>query len=254
MLVTQLNRIRFLLMPAVLLVIFGCGREKTPQITAGIDACALCNMTIDKLNQACGFYQSGEFVVFDSPGCLIRKIEAMKRESGRLPSRIYFADFNTARLIPSDSTTFLLTDHLPTVMNAGVLCFSDHSAAKAMRKFPDEVVTDWAGFWTRRANPDRTVEVSVADGGFIPDVVLVNKGELVEWIVRGRELTGDLTFRLEGYDEIGEITVPETGDPVHFRMLAVRPGAGFPFVCTDSGKPLGMVKVAGAHTADEEAM
>ena len=35
--------------------------------------------------------------------------------------------------------------------------------------------------------------------------------------------------------------------------MATRPGAGFPIESVSDGEPLGMIKVSGAHTADEAA-
>jgi hypothetical protein len=36
--------------------------------------------------------------------------------------------------------------------------------------------------------------------------------------------------------------------------MAIRPGAGFPVIDAGSGDALGMMKVIGAHTLDEEEM
>ena len=62
----------------VALSLAGCSREITPAVVAGVDACAHCNMVIDDVNQAAGWIQDGEFVPFDSPGCLLARYEALR--------------------------------------------------------------------------------------------------------------------------------------------------------------------------------
>ena len=92
-------------------------------------------------------------------------------------------------------------------------------------------------------------------------------GTVRDWIMgltalddQGREVTSGarVVRNVSGYqlapvdigagDALGPIV------EVSFRLLALRPGAGFPVVRAGSDEPLGMMKVAGAHTADEEAM
>ncbi len=50
------------------------------------------------------------------------------------------------------------------------------------------------------------------------------------------------------------MTVPVSGEETTLRLIAIRPGAGFPVIDADSGTALGMIKVIGAHTLDEEEM
>ena len=59
---------------------------------------------------------------------------------------------------------------------------------------------------------------------------------------------------LKGYEEMKLIGIKAGGAPVKVRMLADKPGAGFPFVRISDNQIIGMVKVTGAHTTDEEAM
>lgn len=118
----------------------------------------------------------------------------------------------------------------------------------------NEKVTDWIGYRTSRGIPDKEVDVSFGLSGMSPEVVEVAKGELVLWRVTGKDLTEDVKITLKGYSEVGSIAVPATGEEVQFRLMAVRPGAGFPVIKTESGKALGRMKVRGAHTLDEEEM
>ena len=125
-----------------LAVLQGCSREVKPAVTAGVDACAACNMAIDRPNQACGYVLDGRFVPFDSPACLLRSYEALRRAGGALPEAVYFADYRTGVFHRADSTAFLLTDRVPTVMNAGVICFGKEEEARAAKQYEDELIVD----------------------------------------------------------------------------------------------------------------
>jgi len=235
-------------------ILFCTGGEKTPEIMTDLDACVHCNMMISKLNEACGYFVQGEFHPFDSPGCLLKEFEDRRKNGSQLPSGIYFVDYSTKKFITADSTFFLLTDHLPTVMNAGVLCFVSRKSASTYIKHPDEKITDWRGYQTIKGSPDRIVKITVTPAGMEPDVVILEKNELVEWVFFAQDLKGGYEFYLKGYEETGKIELLNSDSPVTVRMFANKPGAGFPFINTANEKPVGMVKVMGAHTADEEMM
>lgn len=231
----------------------GCNSDSTPKIVAGIDACSVCNMVIDQLNQACGTVGEEGFLPFDSPGCLLRKYDELRTSGSPLPTTIYFADYTTSKLIPADSAWFLLTTHLPTVMNAQVLTFAEKANAESLSKLDDESVTDWRGYRTAHGRPDQTYRITLTDEGVEPDVISANKGELLEWIIVGIDLRSDVILHVQGYSGVGEIHVQKDGTPISIRIYADKPGAGFPIV-DGSGKVLGMLKVFGAHTLDEEQM
>ena len=238
----------------ILLALSGCAGDEKPAITAGVDACDACNMVIDQVNQACGYVREGNFVPFDSPGCLLRAYQTLPKQERPLATGIYFADYRDATFHVASGTSFLLTSHLPTVMNAQVICFGNREAAVATRTHDDEVVTDWPGYRTARGEPDRVVEVTIGSDGMVPESVEVAKGDLVAWRISGRGLQRDLAFTIEGYPEVGSVVVPASGAEVRFRLLALRPGAGFPLLVTADGRLLGKLKVTGPHTLDEEAM
>ncbi len=232
----------------------GCTEQGTPEITAGIDACNTCNMVIDQLNQSCGFMRESRFVPFDSPACLLRAYQTLPPPDRPMAADIYFADYHDGILHESTRLSFLLTDHYQTVMNGNVICFGSHEAADSAHTHEDEIITDWPGYLTIRGEPDRTVEVTLGPDGMVPESVLVNKGEVIVWRVRGNSLQSDLAFNIKGYPEVGTIVVPVGGEEVEFRLLASRPGAGFPLLSSEAGQVLGQLKVTGAHTSDEEAM
>ena len=231
----------------------GCGGEPTPEVVAGIDGCSSCGMVIDRVNEAAGWIEGGDFVTFCSPGCLLAEHDAL-RNSGRVPPQaIFFADHRDGSFSHGTETAFLLTDHVPTVMNARVICFSSIVAAEDMRQHDDEVVTDWMGYRVLRGEPDTVVETVFGPGGMEPEVVRANKGDIVLWRARSEGLESDLSWTIKGYPGVEPPIVAAAGDPSELRFLAIRPGAGFPIEEPASGKALGMLKVGGAHTSDEAA-
>ena len=242
------------LVAALAVIMAACTGAKTPEIRAGLDACSYCNMVITQLNQACGYFAGNTFAPFDSPLCLLRAYEQRVKSGATVPQRIYFSDFAGGGFVPADSAVFLLTRRVPTVMESGVLCFASKDSAASYKIRAREVLTDWRGFRVLKGTPDRRVELRVGPETVQPEVVVLNKGELVAWRLLGDGLAADVRLGLKGYDELGQIVVPATGQPVTVRMLADKPGAGFPWVRVEGGQILGMVKVAGAHTSEEEAM
>ncbi len=90
---------------AFMLASFACGRGTvTPEVAAGIDACHQCNMVIDQVNQACGFVDQGEFIPFDSPGCLLASCDERRKGGLRVPGAIFFADYRDGTWHPAEST------------------------------------------------------------------------------------------------------------------------------------------------------
>jgi hypothetical protein len=211
-------------------------------------------MVISQVNQACGYFHENEFVTFCSPGCLLREYEKFKKQAAAIPEKVYFVDYPGSQFIPSDSTYFLLTGHIATVMNSGALCFKSENSAQSHKKHPDEIITDWGGYRLLRGTPDRIVNITMTPEGMEPEVVVLNKNEIIEWVFHSKELRTDEVFQLKGYRELGDIILPGSGEPLTLRMRADKPGAGFPFIRVRDETPVGMVKVAGAHTSDEEAM
>jgi hypothetical protein len=245
-----------LTVPAVVVLVLmlgACSGEVRPEVAAGIDACASCNMVIDTLNQACGYVAGGEFVTFDSPACLLRSHDDFRRRGVEPPSEIYFADYESGEFVPAKTTVFLLTGHLPTVMGAGVLCFATAQGTEAVRSAADEEITDWTGYRRLKGQPDTIVEAAITPTGLSPEIIEVAKGELVLFKIHGGELTEKTTLTVRGYPEIGDVVIEPSGKPTELRFFATRPGMGFPVVGADE-QALGMLRVTGAHTADEEAL
>ena len=251
---------RFSTWPAVALLtislaalVISCGGEVTPQITAGIDGCGECGMVIDRPDEACGWVHEGQFEPFCSPGCLLAQYDERRTTGLDATSSIFFADYRGDGFSAAEATAFLLTDHVPTVMDGRVITFPSTAAAEAMHHHDDEIITDWLGYRVLRGQPDAVIETTFSAAGMEPESVTVAKGEIVLWRVVADGLEDDLMIRITGYPEVGPVSLEAAGGTADFRFLATRPGAGFPIASHDSDAPLGMLKVTGAHTADEAA-
>ncbi|MGB3565369.1 MAG: hypothetical protein WBH85_16870 [Thermoanaerobaculia bacterium] len=244
------------IIPTVILLLLaaGCGSEREPKIAFGVDGCTECGMMIDKENEAAGFLVDREFSPFCSTGCLLQSYENRRKQDQPLPDRIVISDYDGSGLHPAGEMTFLLTESLPTVMKWGILGFVDRESALAHRHSEDERLVDWVGLRALRGEPDRTIELVLGPDGLTPETIQLEKGALVVWEIEGRELETDHVLRVRGYEHLGEITVPASGTPVTFRMLATKPGEGFPLIRESDGEVVGRVRVTGAHTPDEEAL
>jgi len=234
-------------------LVVGCGDEPRPEIMAGVDGCASCGMVIDRVNEAAGWIEGKEFVPFCSPGCLLAEHDALRKSGQAPPEAVFLADYRDGTFSPAEETAFLLTDHLPTVMDARVICFNSVAAAGDMRQHDDEILTDWTGYRVARGEPDTVIETVFGPGGMDPEVVMASKGDIVLWRASGEALEEDLSWTIKGYPEIEPATVAAAGGDMELRFMATRPGAGFPIVNVSGDKPLGKLRVSGAHTADEAA-
>jgi hypothetical protein len=244
---------RLAILTAFLVLLAGCGGDPTPEIMVGIDGCASCGMVIDRVNESAGWIDGGEFVPFCSPGCLLAEHDERRKSGQTLHQTAFFADYREGTFSPAAETAFLLTDHLPTVMNARVICFNSVVAAEEMRLHNDEIVTDWTGYRVLRGEPDTVIETVFGHDGMDPEVVTASKGDIVLWLASGDALEEDLSWFIKGYPEVEPPPVAAAGDQIELRFMATRPGAGFPIERGTDGAPLGMLKVSGAHTADEAA-
>jgi len=59
-----MTTLRLTLTVSFCVLIAGCGGEPTPEVVAGIDGCASCGMVIDRVNEAAGWIEGGDFVPF----------------------------------------------------------------------------------------------------------------------------------------------------------------------------------------------
>jgi hypothetical protein len=235
-------------------LVAGCGTDREPEIAFGIDGCSECGMLIDKEKEAAAYLVDRELSPFCSTGCLLKSSENRRQQDRPLPDRVLISDYEGSGLHPAGEMTFLLTESLTTVMGWGILGFVDRQVALAHRQSEDEQLVDWIGLRASRGEPDRTINLVLGPDGLTPETTQLEKGALVVWEIEGRELATDQVLVVRGYEHLGEITISATGEPVTFRMLATKPGEGFPLIRESDGAVVGRVRVTGAHTPDEEAI
>ena len=252
--ILQQNTLILIIILWVFLSNIMCSSDAQPKIDAGIDGCSACGMGIDEVNQACGYFIENDFNPFCSTGCLLKTIDRRKKQGEPRPDRIFFADYLGTGLLPAKSVTFLVTEHIPSVMGWGYISFADPDQAREHKKYEDETIVDWIGLRTLKGDPDRTIRIFFTAEGTVPPVTELTRDELVLFELRGPELKQDLTVVIRGYEEIGKITIPSSGDTEWVRLLATKPGAGFAFVEPNTNKIYGQIRVTGAHTLEEEEM
>lgn len=234
------------------LLVVACESSPQPGVAVGVDGCDGCGMVIESSAQACLYSVDREVHTFCSPGCLLQEYEKRRRQAQPPPDEIWFADYHSGKLYPAQDVTFLLSAHVPTVMDWGIVGFGSQQGATSYRRHQDELLVDWFDLRRLRGAVDRTLELMVTPTGIVPEVVQVSKDELVEWLLRAQDLAEDLELSIRGYEELGKIRIGAAGQPVRVRMLATKPGEGFPIVEVRKGTVMGQVRVTGSHTADEE--
>ena len=252
--VTSRSFISLILLTLVTANLPGCVGNDVPEIQAGVDACRHCRMVISQANQAAAYTRDGEFHTFCNPLCLLKDLEKQGWRAGADKATFLFADYETGSLMAADTTYFLLTETLPTVMRSGVLCFGSEAQARSYLRLDEEVVTDWRGFRVKRGTPHKTVQIILGESGLSPEIIVLDKNDIVELIITKENPGREYTLSIKGYEKVGEIVLPEGTETVRVRLLTDKPGIGFPIINTEKGSSLGMLRVLGAHTADEEAL
>jgi hypothetical protein len=247
----SINNLLFILLS---LVFFCCKGGKKPEIQSGIDECKQCNMVITQMNQACGFFYENNFVTFCSPVCLLSDYEYLNKEKNINESQIFFTDFETKQFIRCDSTYFLFTESIQTVMNAGVVCFRSAERATNLQSHPMEEITDWKKYKTRVGTPDKIVKIKLNNTLVEPGILVFNKNELVQLEIEKIGQTKSNPFFIKGYEEVGKFIFPKNESFMTIKLITDKPGSGFPIMMEGIDQPLGMIKVLGAHTRDEEVM
>jgi hypothetical protein len=229
----------------------GCRNEIKPSIAVGIDGCAACGMVISEERQAAGFVADDEFRPFCSSGCLLDAYDRRRKADKPTAEDLVFGDYSGEGLQSATSARFLFTNRIPTVMDWGFLAFSNAEQAERYRH-EGELVTDWMGVRRLRGDPDRTLSLLFTTGGMHPEVLPLEKGELVVLEMRAEGFDEELRLRIRGYEELDEIVLAPSGEVLAVRVLATRPGEGFPVTRVDDGRAMGRIRVAGLHTPIEE--
>jgi len=231
-----------------------CKSDQKPEIQSGIDECKHCKMVISQINQACGFIQDNNFVTFCSPKCLLSEYEYLKKEKKINTNHIFFTDYESRNFVRSDSTFFLHTTSIPTVMNSGVICFRSLKNAESLKSQQLDIVTNWRKYRIMAGTPDKTVRLKLSKNSLEPAVLVFNKNEIIHLAIEMVDQQGHPNISIKGYEDIGNFTFPEGESILTIKLLTDKPGSGFPIIMKGIEQPIGMLKISGAHTRDEEVM
>jgi hypothetical protein len=211
-------------------------------------------MVITQTNQACGFFQENNFVTFCSPACLLSEFENLRKENKINANHVFFTDYESKKFVRSDSTYFLLTNSIPTVMNSGVLCIRSMENAEILKNHQNDTVVDWKKYQIMAGTPDKIIKLKLSNNSLEPDVLVFNKNEIIHLEVENVDHQVIPNISIKGYEEIGNFTFPEGESILTIKMLTDKPGSGFPIIMQGIEQPIGMIKIVGAHTMDEEVM
>lgn len=134
-----------LLMVVFAAMLAGCSRE--PQAIAyGTDACEFCAMTISDDRYATAFVtDKGRTYKFDSVECMLQSRMEGEELAGATVDTWYATSYPTRGvLMKANAATYLVSEHLPSPMGAGVTAFANRLDAEQMQKEKGGDVMDWA--------------------------------------------------------------------------------------------------------------
>ena len=249
-----MKSVNYLLFILLSVLFFCCKAEKKPQIHSGIDDCKHCKMVISQTNQACGFFLDNNFVTFCSPPCLLSEFEYQKKDKRINPNHVFFTDYESKKFVRSDSSYFLFTNSIPTVMNSGVICFRSMENAENLKSNQHDIVTDWKKYQIIVGTPDKIIRLKFSKNYLEPNVLVFNKNEIIHVEIENLDQHIKPNISIKGYEDIGNFTFLEDDSILTIKILADKPGSGFPIMMEGVDQPIGMIKVKGPHTLDEEAI
>jgi hypothetical protein len=211
-------------------------------------------MVITETNQSCGYFHEDNFATFCSPICLLTEYEYVRKEKTGVKNLIYFTDYESRQFIRSDSTYFLVTNSLPTVMNSGVLTFQSEERAQSLMKKSDEFVTNWKKYQLLAGKPDKIIKVKLNNDSMDPNVFVIKKNHFIQLDIKNMDQLNGKSLIIKGYEEMGTFRFMKEESYLSVKLIADKPGSGFPIILEGIQQPVGMIKVEGAHTLDEEVM
>ena len=112
------------------------------EVNYGKDGCSYCKMTIvDKQHAAEIVTVKGKSIKYDAIECMINDIKSKKSED----IEMYLVNdyTNPGEFIPVESTTFLITEAIPSPMGAFLTGFSSKVAAQAVMEEQGGILYSW---------------------------------------------------------------------------------------------------------------
>ncbi len=230
------------------LLVFGCAGVNEAEIAFGIDNCQSCNMVIDQPKEAAGIMAGGEFYPFCNPICMIHEVNRLKVNRVKA-DKIYLSDYEAGGLIPAAGSTFFV-GRIQTVMNYGVVAFADRVVAESLAKSYSGELFSYNEFRSRFENPNKIYTLEIAADGISPAKILADKNDVI-LLKLNYNLDRDDELIIRGYQHIKPVKLVLGESPVELKLVADKPGAGFPMELRSHSGISGRLVVQGAHTTEE---
>jgi copper chaperone NosL len=117
--------------PFLALFIWSCN-PKQEQIMYGFDACVHCKMTITDYRYGTEVVtKKGKVFKFDSIECMVGYVSE-KMEDNQI-SMMFVTDYESHKLIPVNSASFLFSEGLPSPMGMYLTAFSNFASAEVFQ-------------------------------------------------------------------------------------------------------------------------
>ena len=139
-------------------------------------------------------------------------------------------------------------------MNSGVLCFKYSNQAEVLKSQSDELITNWKKYQVLTGTPDKIIKIKLSNNLMDPGILVFNKNEIIQLEFEIIGQFNAVQISIKGYEDVGKLIFPKGESTMTIKMIADKPGAGFPILMDGNDQPIGMIKVLGAHTMDEEVM
>ena len=131
----------FLLLFTISFIITSCNTGPKP-IDYGNDGCHYCKMTIvDKIHGAELVTEKGKVFKFDASECMVHYIQDNSvAEAGNFYTNYYESP---SELINVQKATFLISQAIPSPMNANITAFKDYASAAKIQTENDGTLYTW---------------------------------------------------------------------------------------------------------------
>lgn len=112
------------------------------ELVAGLDTCEFCRMTVSDVRFGAQVgTRTGKRLAFDAVECVASYVLAA--EAGAV-NEVRVADFETGRLVPADSATFLVDSRLASPMGRSLVAFAARDGEALVREHGGRA-TNWSG-------------------------------------------------------------------------------------------------------------
>jgi len=174
------------------------------------DICELCRMqTSDFRFSAEILLRNGKALKFDDAICLVQYFDMAKKldlSDRRKVAAYYFGDYDTGRLIRSDSAIFVRSASFAGVMGklGSAIAFADSSKAREFIKSHGGRFISFKDLWTYMGVADTSMHVFISKSGLTPNEIHVPYDKITELRFRAAD-EGVYSLEITGFDFDGAV-------------------------------------------------